>query len=531
MTPPTTPAQSPLPSFVPKPPSTPSPAVALAGAPTPAQTLDLPEPVLDSPALVDPSMPEDSIQQATSVKAIVNSTNKSKKWGLLRAFCVGLKGKDDEQLSSETVSPWKDLARAEARLVKPNLWTVVKYRAAANVDSCIAPSKKSNNEELIAWLEEHPLPLNTDDEQFVMEQLGCLSAKQEEEEKKRQETNLLQWTGKKPHLWLIHALLDDDVKPLYLRRDDPRSQSEIDGKTGPAQRAFTSIAQKWNDPKFNPVSLPINGHFDFAAPIDLGYDKVCAGLRYATPEYVKDRVTNLTHHLRRVIRNFQQSGQGDGGRTSEDNDKDSIGGGRPLNDKASFIGPGTPTYIFYFWIVGEIHGVLDSTVARMDEDVGLASAATSKSGSVADTLQSRKRRKVVPTEFVDLVKERDAESMVSSQLEESSLTMRALVVNQQEKLEIYKTNSARNMERMDEHLALKKQAFALEERRYRDKRRKKAGADIQAAKRNLREAQTRLCDARQNGATDDHLAILIDTVEDHQEAVKRAEKEYNEASL
>ena len=55
-----------------------------------------------------------------------------------------------------------------------------------------------------------------------------------------------------------------------------------------------------------------------------------------------------------------------------------------------FIGPGTPTFIFYFWIVGEIHGALDSVVANIDEGIELVSVATSTSESVADTLQERK---------------------------------------------------------------------------------------------------------------------------------------------
>ena len=50
-----------------------------------------------------------------------------------------------------------------------------------------------------------------------------------------------------------------------------------------------------------------------------------------------------------------------------------------------FIGPGTPTFIFYFWIVGEIHGALDSVVANIDEGIELVSVATSTSESVADT--------------------------------------------------------------------------------------------------------------------------------------------------
>ena len=55
-----------------------------------------------------------------------------------------------------------------------------------------------------------------------------------------------------------------------------------------------------------------------------------------------------------------------------------------------FIGPGTPTFIFYFWIVEKIHGALDSVIANIDEGIELVSVATSTSESVADTLQERK---------------------------------------------------------------------------------------------------------------------------------------------
>ena len=58
-------------------------------------------------------------------------------------------------------------------------------------------------------------------------------------------------------------------------------------------------------------------------PIDVGY-KVVKHLRPATAVDIKDRLTDIRARLIRMIKKWERSGQGDGGRLDDDEQEDEI---------------------------------------------------------------------------------------------------------------------------------------------------------------------------------------------------------------
>ena len=72
------------------------------------------------------------------------------------------------------------------------------------------------------------------------------------------------------------------------------------------------IAHLWNSPDFNPVAPPSDCHLDFHTATNCSYEEV-AGLSPATPQRIEDIFTSMRSDLARIIRRWEQSGQGEGG--------------------------------------------------------------------------------------------------------------------------------------------------------------------------------------------------------------------------
>ena len=135
--------------------------------------------------------------------------------------------------------------------------------------------------------------------------------------------------------------------------------------------------------------------------IDCCHDNV-AHLSPATPQRIQDFFTSIRSDLLRIISNWEMSGQGDGGRENEDapvDDEDgrslsvtsptsididemppaAIGGNlcnrppRALDNRAAFLN-GRPPYLLYFWEVADTHQLLASSLQRLSNHAGAASA-------------------------------------------------------------------------------------------------------------------------------------------------------------
>ena len=167
------------------------------------------------------------------------------------------------------------------------------------------------------------------------------------------------------------------------------------------------IADLWNSPDFNPVAPPSDCHLDFHTATNCSYEDV-AGLSPATPQRIEDIFTSMRSDLTRIIRRWEQSGQGEGGldnsdeeeQESEPRNDDATGadfgclGGRParaLQTRAAFL-YGRPSYLLYFWEVADNHQLLSSSLQCLSNGSGAADAASAASVAPSSSSQRRKRR-------------------------------------------------------------------------------------------------------------------------------------------
>jgi hypothetical protein len=77
------------------------------------------------------------------------------------------------------------------------------------------------------------------------------------------------------------------------------------------------VANKWNDPLFQPTTSVKQTHSDFSRPISTPYDAI-SKIQPATPEKVEQKLNTMNLALKRAIQNWECSGQGDGGYTEEE---------------------------------------------------------------------------------------------------------------------------------------------------------------------------------------------------------------------
>jgi hypothetical protein len=221
------------------------------------------------------------------------------------------------------------------------------------------------------------------------------------------------WRGHAPYMRLIMCLTCDDVKAAFRRSGDVMSRQQLDARNSEARppTAFELMAARWNDPSFNPMARPSDCHIDFIDQTDCSYRTV-SSLAKATALKVKDYFVSFRLSLLRIIRKWEQSGQGDGGHRGEEDDQersdDSERQGeetrrfgalmeRPaaaLESRASFL-QGRPSYLLYFWELADEHQILQTAMNRFDEDSGASDASSTPSVvSQGARVRAQDRRRV-----------------------------------------------------------------------------------------------------------------------------------------
>ena len=181
------------------------------------------------------------------------------------------------------------------------------------------------------------------------------------------------WNGPLPYLRFIHAITDcSEIRIAYLKRNDPLTREQLDSVNSPTRpkTAYEMIADKWNDPDFNPVTRVTKCHHaDFTLPIDLCHSKV-ASLVPADATSIKNRLSTIRVTLLRIIEKWEQSGQGDGG-MHEERDASTFGSleGRSqeaLDSRENFLG-GSPSWCLYFWEAADMFQLLQATLQRLSD--------------------------------------------------------------------------------------------------------------------------------------------------------------------
>lgn len=177
------------------------------------------------------------------------------------------------------------------------------------------------------------------------------------------------WSGSQPMLRLIHCLIDDEaIKSAFLHQADSMNCAELENHNSTERREPTCwemMSDKWNDKEFNPKM--------FREEIELNYSSVAA----AFPDKCKTKMSEMMGTLKRIIQNWEASGQGDGGNNACDEETPArlelgvLSEGRPeyaLSSRASFF-IYKELYLLYLWDVAEMYDLTTSCMQTLDPGV------------------------------------------------------------------------------------------------------------------------------------------------------------------
>ena len=99
---------------------------------------------------------------------------------------------------------------------------------------------------------------------------------------------------------LYHSIVDDDVLPVYLSRNETLTRQELDARNSEQRKRsfFEVAADKYNDHNFNPTSLilPVL-HSDFGTSYDLSTGRVPTPI---TPDQVRQKFNEAKAKLTTV---------------------------------------------------------------------------------------------------------------------------------------------------------------------------------------------------------------------------------------
>lgn len=313
----------------------------------------------------------------------------------LVAMCRGLLD-GDKPLLDISVEPWASMKITTVKPTAKEYKEEIERRWQISVGAAGIKQQKGKPRpkqwlmpKLLEWLDENPISDSAD--------IGYLSRKVAEHKviaeeavtMKKISEDLLekQWTGRWPYLRMIHALVDhDDAKRLFLTRYDlDNGRLQVDNRNSTNKRAVTVwevVSDWWNDSDFCPITecLP-DLHTDFSSELTIDHSLV-SSMSEASPEKCENKFSSMMVDLKRVIANWEKSGQGDGG---VDVDEDDIGDGRfgslqnrtrcALDCRHSFV-KYQQSYLLYLWHMLDKHNLLISSLQRLDAKVASSNGAT-----------------------------------------------------------------------------------------------------------------------------------------------------------
>ena len=140
------------------------------------------------------------------------------------------------------------------------------------------------------------------------------------------------------------------------------------------------LSDKWNDQFFAPETKDLPDlHPDFVDTEMVDHTLVCQ-MTPADPKKCKEKWSGMMLELTRVVANWEQSRQGNGGIRPDDNPSDNV----ELSDRAQYGSlrnqdsealdclscflDCSASYILYFWHVLDKHDLLQSSLHQLDEE-------------------------------------------------------------------------------------------------------------------------------------------------------------------
>jgi hypothetical protein len=369
-------------------------------------------------ALVDSSEDEDddATEEQRDGEGTPNKTEtafllNSNSIKLLCAMCIGIN--DDKGVALFDVNDNKySKKKKDIKPSKSDLSAEVERRIEALALEKGPRAKNWSNTQLVNWLTAHPIT-GEHDVAFLKRAVAAFTRKIVRDQEEAQELHQQQqtqeasgnWRGKLPHLRLILCLLEDDIRMAYLHRADAMTRAQLDARNSDTRppTVWERIAAKWNDPTFNPTTQVLAVHSDFASTIHCTHASV-ATLTPATAMKAENLLTAWRATLLRIIGDWEQSGQGDGGHFAEDDTSKpparvpgDVDFGflhdRPaaaLGTRANFLNGKRnslvrrPTYLLYFWEVADEKQILCSTFQNLSNNTAASdgnSAPSSVDGS------------------------------------------------------------------------------------------------------------------------------------------------------
>lgn len=318
-------------------------------------------------------------------------------------LCRGLKKENGELLIDiAKEEPWSSQAREKIKPTNVHLKSEIIRRY--NLDPLSVGKKPLcsswTRDKVFKWLDDHPIT-PTEDVAFLREM--CKTHKEDLEKAitaTAREEALLQknWTGPVPMLRLIHCVIDDRIKPAYLKRNDlsgDRLGVENRNSVVAQPNVYSLIADLWNNKDFEPETESLADlHDDFIVSQKLSYDKV-ASLAVADSTRVVRLLSQMRVSLNRIIGNWERSGQGDGGNDEREGENfGSLEGrsGAALHRRASFV-EAKNSYLLYYWHMLEKHQLRASTFEKLPEGVGSLDGADSVPMSSVTTITARGAQK------------------------------------------------------------------------------------------------------------------------------------------
>ena len=173
------------------------------------------------------------------------------------------------------------------------------------------------------------------------------------------------------------------------------------------------IAVMWNNPDFNPGAPASDCHSDFLCCTVCLYKQVEL-FSPAAPQRIEDVFTSMRSDLLWIVTRWEQSGQGEGGMDTEEDEhqqhhaggleEDTVSlfgaasntdelssqaenlgslGGRlacALASRALFLNGG-PSYLLFFWEIADKHQLLQSSLQRLNSTTGASDTSCAPSSS------------------------------------------------------------------------------------------------------------------------------------------------------
>lgn len=241
--------------------------------------------------------------------------------------------------------------------------------------------------------EKHPL-LNQDEIEWVRQEekrVREIFERQHNEQNKLKEH--AKGTGaarKMDRLRLIHSLVSDTCRPLYLQINDLPNRQELDARNSDVREPdfFDVVTEVFNDESivYKSCVLP-DLHEDFAQQFDITLSDFRLSRDKAAEMIAQQRVKIV-----RICSNWEQSGNGEGQREMDDQDWGHYDS-NTLDGKAQkhFLQAGDTTDLLYWWHILDEEKLLNFTANVFPQVV----AASSDSNATIEPLRKKAKQEDV----------------------------------------------------------------------------------------------------------------------------------------